>query len=69
MNVYPSTSTSQGPLKEKEGLSEDFSDLPIVTHTQAQTHTHACVGMLNTHTLRAHMLFLTLIADLPSVPL
>lgn len=67
MNVYPSTFTSQGPLKEKEGLSEDFTDLPIVTHTQEQTH--ACVAMLNTHTLRAHMLFLTLIADLPSVPL
>lgn len=48
MNVYPSTFTSQGPQKKKEGLSVDFTDLPIGTHMQEQTC--VCVGMSDTHT-------------------
>lgn len=68
MNVYPSAFISQGPLKDKEVLSEDFTDLPRVTRiASADTHAHA--GRSGIHTLSAHMLSLTLMADLLSVPL
>lgn len=56
MNVYPSACTSQGLLKDREGLSEDFTDIPLVN-----THVHA--DRSDIHTLSAHMPPLTLMAD------
>lgn len=56
MNVYPSACTSQGLLKDREGPSEDFTDVPLVN-----THVHAVRSDI--HTLSAHMPPLTLMAD------
>lgn len=73
MNAYPSTCAFKGPLKDKDGvrlkisLTFPFCDTRTHTHDSARD-ARVHVGSSDVHTLRAHMLSLTLMADLPTVP-